>query len=100
MKTSTSHAALGKANTALPENKSTYLHAYDIQIQAKAYSAPQKKAKLKPKTAERAEATLTFHLSGHRLVGLQPVLRVKNREENVGKNSRYPNTDIANPKSL
>lgn len=81
MKTSTSHAVLGKTNTALPENKSTYLHVYDIQIQAKAHSASQKEAKHKPKTTERAEVTLTFHLSGHRLVGLQPVLRVKNIEE-------------------
>lgn len=31
--------------------------------------------KHKPKMTQRAEATLTFHLPGHRLVGLQPVLR-------------------------
>lgn len=59
----------------------------------------RKKAKHKPKTTERTEVTLTFHLSGHRLVGLQPVLRVKNIEENVVKNSRYLNTDITNLKS-
>lgn len=34
----------------------------------------------KPKTQTKndTEVTLTFHLSGHRLVGLQPVLRVTN----------------------
>lgn len=61
VKTSTSRVALGKTNTALPENKLTYLHACHIQIQAKAYSASQKgKTQTKNDSESRGDPYISF----------------------------------------